>query len=315
MRSILNQGGPTIVQRPAQAAAKTDDGNIDDCGDLFKAAKEGNVEKIKQILEGGKDNKKVNEICKACRSITPVIAAAISGQQEAVEVLCDYGADITIRDIDNYTIFKLSLDAKQRDIANYLVCRYPDIVITDPRLSKGALWLTNQFWNIYNNIPDEGSKPPKRVLDYLLTGDENKYASICDRTVSEIYWEHILLRYIGDTPCDIRRNYSEELKMAFVGTFDRILYGQDGIKESARLLNCVLPTTAYNVYGTHVVSECPDKGWVTERWSYDDEDTKTTVNDGIDTFLIENGKILVMLINYRVYKDGKFIDDPEECKL
>ncbi|KAB8067894.1 hypothetical protein BDV29DRAFT_162915 [Aspergillus leporis] len=311
MRSIFNQGGPTVVQKPTQAA-QTSDGNIDDCGELFKAAKEGNILKIKEILDAHPE--KINDICKACRSITPVIAAAVSGQEKAVEELCNRGANVEIRDVDSYTIIKLALDAKQRKIADYLVCRYPDMVVTDPRLPKGALWLTNEFWKMSNNIPDEASKPPKNVLDYLLTGDENQYKPVEGRTVSEIYWEHILLRYIGDTPCDIRRNYSDELKMAFVGTFDRLLYKQCGIKESARLLNCVLPTTAYNVYGTHVAS---DQGWVTERWDYEDKKTKITVPDGIDTFLIdvEKGKIVVMLINYRVYENGAFIDNPERCRL
>jgi hypothetical protein len=102
--------------------------------------------------------------------------------------------------------------------------------------------------------------------------------------------------------------------MAFVGTFDRILYKQAGIKESARLINCMLLTTAYNVYGMHVAAE---HGWATERWEYEGKKTKITVADGIDTFLIDHmkGKIVVMLINYRVYEDGKFLDNPERCRL
>ncbi|KAL2788237.1 hypothetical protein BJX66DRAFT_327232 [Aspergillus keveii] len=311
MPSAVKQPGPVVVQTATQPA-KTSQGSIDKCGELFKAAKNGDVPKIKQILQHYPE--KLDEICTACRSITPVIAAAISGQLEAVKELCNHKANVEIRDVESYTIIKLTLDAGHREIAEYLADRYPDMVITDPRLPQGAQWVTDQFWEMSNKIPDKASKPPEEVLKYLLTGDESKYKPIEKRTVSEIYWEHILLRYIGDTPCDIRRNYSDELKMAFVGTFDRILYKQDGIKESARLLNCVLPTTAYNVYGTHVAAE---QGWVTERWDYEDKKTKITVPDGIDTFLIdhEKGKIVVMLINYRVYEDGTFLDNPERCRL
>ncbi|KAL4767486.1 hypothetical protein BDW60DRAFT_211923 [Aspergillus nidulans var. acristatus] len=311
MSSIVRQPGPVAVQTSSQPA-KANEENINDCGELFKAAKDGDVPKIKKILEEYPDQ--VNDVCTAYRSITPVIAAAISGHQKAVEELCNRGADVEIRDVESYTIIKLTLDAGHRQIAEYLAHRYPDMVITDPRLPQGAQWLTDQFWGMSNKIPDKESKPPEEVLKYLLTGDEKKYKPIKGRTVSEVYWEHILLRYIGDTPCDIRRNYSDELKMAFVGTFDRILYKQDGIKESARLLNCVLPTTAYDVYGTHVAAE---QGWVTERWKYEDKKSKITVPDGIDTFLIDqqNGKIVVMLINYRVYKDGTFLDNPERCRL
>ncbi|KAJ0414029.1 hypothetical protein BJY00DRAFT_321395 [Aspergillus carlsbadensis] len=309
MPSAVKQHGPVAVQTSTQPP-KITQGNIDDCGEIFKAAKNGDVPKIRSILQ--QDPKKVNDICTACRSITPVIAAAICGQLEAVKELCDHDANVEIRDVDSYTIIKLSLDAKQKRIAEYLAQRYQDMVITDPRLPEGATWLTEQFREISKQIPDEASKPPENVLDYLLTGDETKYKPIKGRTVSEVYWEHILLRYIGDTPCDIRRNYSDELKMAFVGTFDRILYKQDGIKESARLLNCVLPTTAYNVYGTHVAAE---QGWVTERWDYKDAKSKITVPDGIDTFLIDDkkGKIVVMLINYRVYENGEFLDNPKRC--
>ncbi|KAL3456204.1 hypothetical protein BJX64DRAFT_294311 [Aspergillus heterothallicus] len=310
MPSAVKQAGPVVVQTATQPA-ETSQGAIDNCGELFKAAKNGDVPKIKQILE--QHPEKLNEICTACRGITPVIAAAISGQLKAVEELCNHKANIEIRDVESYTIIKLTIDAGHKKIAEYLADRYPDMVITDPRLPQGAQWVTDQFWEMSNKIPDKTSKPPEEVLKYLLTGDESKYKPIEGRTVSEIYWEHILLRYIGDTPCDIRRNYSNELKMAFVGTFDRILYKQDGIKESARLLNCVLPTTAYNVYGTHVAA---DQGWVTERWDYEDKKTKITVPDGIDTFLIDDkkGKIVVMLINYRVYEDGIFLDNPERCR-
>ncbi|KAL3471368.1 hypothetical protein BJX99DRAFT_263388 [Aspergillus californicus] len=311
MPSTIKQPGPVAVKTSTQPA-ETSGGNIDDCGELFKAAKSGDIPKIKQILQ--QHPEKLNEVCTACRSITPVIAAAISGQLEAVEELCNRGANVEIRDVDSYTIIKLSLDAGQKKIAEWIEQNYPNMVITDPRLPQGAKWLTAEFWKISNNIPDKASKPPENVLEYLLTGDETKYKPVEGRTVSEIYWEHILLRYIGDTPCDIRRNYSDELKMAFVGTFDRILYKQAGIKESARLLNCVLPTTAYNVYGTHVAAS---QGWVTERWDYEDTKSKIKVPDGIDTFLIDaqKGKIVVMLINYRVYQDGKFLDNPERCRL
>ncbi|EAU32786.1 predicted protein [Aspergillus terreus NIH2624] len=310
MRSVFRKGEPTIVGESSNSADANE--NVDACGDLFKAAKAGNVPKIRELLDANPED--VDNRCKACRNVTPVIVAAVSGQQRAVEELCNRGANVELRDIDGYTIIKLALDAGQRDIAEYLVCRYPDMTITDPRLPKGALWLEKEFWKMSNNISDKSSKPPKNVLDYLLTGDEKRYKPIKDRNVSEIYWEHILLRYIGDVPCDIRRNYSDELKMAFVGTFDRLLYKHCGIKESARLLNCVLPTTAYDVYGTHVASE---QGWVTERWRYNDEKTKITVPDGIDTFLInpQEGKIVVMLINYRVYKDGVFLDNPDHCRL
>jgi hypothetical protein len=112
-----------------------------------------------------------------------------------------------------------------------------------------------------------------------------------------------LLRYIGDVPLDIKRNYSPSLRLSLMGTFDRFFLGHEGIKESARLLNSKLPTTAYTIEGTVVDGE---GGWVTERWSYHDA-YGIDVRDGIDSFLIdgEKGKIMVKMINYNVGKKTK----------
>lgn len=310
MPSTVNQNGPIVVQK-ATKAAKTADGDITKCDPIFAAAKAGDLRTINEILD--KDATKVNAVCESCRSITPVIAAAVNGKLEAVQLLCNRKADVEKRDIDGYTIIKLALDSNQVAIAKWLVDCYPSMIVTDPRLQKGKDWLKTQFKKMSENVPDEASKPPQSVLDYLLTGDEGQYKAVKGRSVSEVYWEHILLRYIGDVPLDIRRNYSTELKLAFVGTFDRILYGHNGIKESARLLNCVLPTTQYSIIGTHVVAK---QQWVTERWEYHDPKNGLQVLDGIDTFLIDEneGQIAVKLINYRVYKT-EFIDNPKRCRL
>ena len=79
--------------------------------------------------------------------------------------------------------------------------------------------------------------------------------------------------------------------------YDRITNGDAGIKESARLLNSELPTTQYDIVGTVVVRE---GYWVTERWGYYDQKNIRQVVDGIDTFLIEGGKITKKMINYTV---------------
>lgn len=44
----------------------------------------------------------------------------------------------------------------------------------------------------------------------------------------------------------------------------------------------------------------PAGSWVTERWGYYDVKNNLQVVDGIDTFLIVEGKILVKMINYNV---------------
>ncbi|KAB8231708.1 ankyrin repeat domain-containing protein [Aspergillus alliaceus] len=304
MPSTIRQNGPAYVTKPVKAG-KTDKKDPSVCGPLFVAAMNGEVDQIDNILQ--QDPKKVDEKCDECDGYTPVIVAAIYGQLKAVERLCrKWNANVEIRDANSYTIVKLALDQNHGDIVDWLIKEYPKMIITDPRHPKGAEWLTAQFWKMWNNIEEEASKPPKDVLDQLLKG---QLKPDTDRTVSEVYWEHILLRYIGDVPLDINRNYSTNLRMAFCGTFDRTLHGHEGIRESARLLNLVLPTTQYNIIGTHVA---PKGQWVTERWEYHNYKDNLQVLDGIDTFLIneDEGKIEVMLINYNVY-NLEWIDDPE----
>ncbi|KAL2832619.1 hypothetical protein BDW59DRAFT_169438 [Aspergillus cavernicola] len=307
MSYTSKQKSQTSVTKYANGQT-TCDGDISKCDPIFAAAKGGKVDEINNLLS--ENPGRLNMTCKECDGITPIIAAAVSNQREAVELLSQKGADVTIRDVNSYTIIKLTLDNGHTELAQWLADSHAELIVTDPRLGKGKDWLNAQFRMISDNIEEVSSKPPKNVLDYLLSDYPLTLPDDKGRTVSEVYWEHILLRYIGDTPLDITRNYSTELKMAFVGTFDRILYKHVGIKESARLLNSVLPTTQYNIIGTHVV---PKQGWVTERWEYHDKTHNLQVLDGIDTFLIDanEGKIEVMLINYNIYKT-EWIDDPEK---
>ncbi|RAH74692.1 ankyrin repeat domain-containing protein [Aspergillus aculeatinus CBS 121060] len=314
MPSAPQQNGPIPVHSKAVHHKTTKGGEdpISNCDAIFAAAKTGNRDEIKRLLSEKPD--RLNMKCAECHGITPIMAAAIANQQPAVELLSTQGADVTIRDSDSYTILKLTLDQGETHIgvANWIVAHHPELIVTDPRLPQGEEWLRAQFAIMSDNIEEAASKPPPEVLEYLVKDYPDKLPADTGRTVAVVYWEHILLRYIGDIPLDIARNYSVDLKMAFVGTFDRILYHHEGIQESARLLNSVLPTTQYNIIGTHVV---PKQGWVTERWEYHDKVHNLQVLDGIDTFLIDGnaGKIEVMLINYNVY-EMEWVDDPEKGK-
>ncbi len=78
---------------------------------------------------------------------------------------------------------------------------------------------------------------------------------------------------------------------------NQVLITTAGVRESARLLNSVLPTTQYDIVDT-VIGK--DSAWVTERWGYHDIANNVQVVDGIDSFLIVDGKIKVKMINYTV---------------
>jgi hypothetical protein len=259
---------------------------------LIVAAQTGDLRAIQELINHGAviDQRRSD-------GVTALMAAAIAGQDKAVTLLLDNGANIELRDGESRTVIKLALDNNHREIAQALVDRYPDMIVTDPRLPKGEAWLRVQFHLIADNVEDPASKPDPALLERLISQNLGPTEG---RNVSHVYWEHILLRYIGDIPLDIDRNYSTLLKLSLIGTFDRILKGHEGIKESARLLNSRLPTTQYDIIGTIIKQTSNTGGWVTERWGYHDPQNNVQVIDGIDTFLIENGKITTKMINYTV---------------
>jgi len=256
---------------------------------LVEAARAGNVEAIKDLIKRGA------EVNARSGGVTPLIAAAVAGQKPAIDVLLDNGADVQLRDDQSYTVIKLALDNGQVEIAEALAKLFP--FVTDPRLPEGEKWLRDEFEKIYNNVKDPASKPSRQLLEEVIKGYNQDLGPTDDRDVSTVYWEHILLRYIGDVPLDIQRNYSQQLVLSLIGTFERILKGHAGIKESAELLNSKLPTTKYDIVGT-VVEQAGY--WVTERWGYYDVENKLQVVDGIDSFLIQGGKIVKKMINYTV---------------
>lgn len=292
MSTTRQSNAPTYVKPTRAANGGTTPGKSAE--KLIKAARAGDINGIQKELDLGVD---VNGRWDGTTALLAAVSTE-SGQFEAVKYLLSKGADVRARDDNSYTVFKLAMDNHHRDIAEYIICMYPDVPVTDPRLPKGEEWLREQFELISGAVKPD-SRPRREVLEYLINGQLPEPEH---RRVSDVYWEHILLRYIGDVPLDVERNYSEHLRLSLMGTFDTFLISHEGIKYSAWLLNSKLPTTEYEIKGT-VVDE--DGGWVTERWGYQDAQG-ITVEDGIDSFLIdgEKGKIMTKMINYTVQGGG-----------
>jgi hypothetical protein len=282
---------PIHVTKSANGAkgSKSAAKKMDGWAPIFDAVMKGDCAAIKKLVKSPEDTQ-VRFL-----GVTPLLLATIAGHLDAVKLLLKKGANIGDRDDDSRTIFTLAVDSDHKFIADQLIEDHPKVIVTDPRLKKGKDWLKDQFKIISDQIKDDLSKPPQKVLDYLV---DWKFPDDKNRSVLDVYWEHILLRFIGNVPLDIQRNYSPDLNLALIGTFDRMLKGHAGIRESARLLNSKLPTTGYGIIDTIVRS---DNHWVTERWSYDNHEG-ITVEDGIDSFLIDTkeGKITNKMINYHV---------------
>ncbi|KAK6355610.1 hypothetical protein TWF718_000005 [Orbilia javanica] len=229
--------------------------------------------------------------------ITPLMGAAMAGNGGVVTLLLDEGANVKVRDVHGQTVIKLALDHGETDIAQALADRHPDMVVTDPRLPRGEAWLRTQFRFITDHVKEETSKPDPALLERLISGN---LGPVENRNASDVYWEHIGLCLIGNRPLDIERNYSKDLRQCRMGTFNRFFEGHDGIRQSVELLHSKLPTTQYDIVETVVRQTNTTDGWVTERWGYYDPENQVQVTDGIDTFLIENGKIVVKWANYNV---------------
>ncbi|KAJ7249052.1 hypothetical protein C8J57DRAFT_1672342 [Mycena rebaudengoi] len=230
--------------------------------------------------------------------ITPLIAAAIAGKSEAVTLLLDNGADVTVRDAHGQSVIKLALDYGKKAIAEALVDRHPDMIVNDPRLPKGEAWLREEFRLMSGRVKHAGSRPDPALLERVISGD---FGPVEGRKPGSVYWEHILLCLIGNRRLDIERNYDvEALKQARTGTVNGIFDGLEGIRQTMKWLHSLLPTNEYVIVGTYVEETNETDGWVTERWGYYDVANKIQVTDGIDTFIIKNGKFAVKWANYTV---------------
>lgn len=177
----------------------------------------------------------------------------------------------------------------------------PDAVSqnTDPRTPEGAAWLRGEFEKVRDRVTDPASKPRQEVIDWIVSGDFPEKAA---RTGQDTYWEHIFLRYCGGDflPLDLERNYSKDLRWAYIGEWNASGSGHPAIHTSATLLNDKLAGTGYDVYETKFMPVA-DRLCVTEMWGYRDAEVKhNQVTDGVDTFWIENGEITHKMISLTV---------------
>jgi hypothetical protein len=126
---------------------------------------------------------------------------------------------------------------------------------------------------------------------------QSSYAQQCDlsdadslskRSTAEVFMDHLHQRYLGNIECDLKRNYSKDVVM--VENYG-IFHGFDGVRESARILNKLVPTSKYKM--DNLVF---NKDNAFEAWSVDADGVKVT--DGIDAFIIRDGKIQVQTIYY-----------------
>ncbi|NLW33828.1 MAG: nuclear transport factor 2 family protein [Fibrobacter sp.] len=110
------------------------------------------------------------------------------------------------------------------------------------------------------------------------------------RSTKDVFESHILLVVDWNFDVDIEKNYSRDcVLISSYGTF----YGKEGIKKAVALRESQIPEASF-LYTT--------KSWYGEvaflEWQADSD--KTYVDDGADTFIIKNGKIVIQTRHYTV---------------
>jgi hypothetical protein len=110
------------------------------------------------------------------------------------------------------------------------------------------------------------------------------------RTTSEVLDDHLARHLSGELEPDIARNYSHDVLLL---TNDGVLRGHAGVRHCARLLEQRLPGAAL-AYRRHAV----DGEVAYLEWSARSGERR--VEDGVDTFLVRDGLIVVQTVRYTV---------------
>ncbi len=115
-------------------------------------------------------------------------------------------------------------------------------------------------------------------------------ASISNRSVEDIFNDHLQLALDGDLETDIARNFAEDCVLL---TTYGVFRGHAGIREAAELLMRQLPNARYRYRRRLCDGEIAFLEWEADA-------DGAQVDDGADSFLIRNGAIQAMTIHYTV---------------
>ena len=115
-----------------------------------------------------------------------------------------------------------------------------------------------------------------------------RVTDLSKRTTEEVFIDHLELRKLGRLEEDIKRNYDEHVVIiSNVGTF----FGHDGVRHSAQLLRLLLPTLDYKFDTLLIRGQIAFEEWEARA-------SAVEVHNGIDAFVISDGKIKIQTIWY-----------------
>jgi hypothetical protein len=119
------------------------------------------------------------------------------------------------------------------------------------------------------------------------------------RTVQEVFEDHLKCRLQGDAIGDGWRNYYKEVVvLSTKGVFE----GREGLLRSARILDQDLKDGVFEFNTIRIKGD-----YALLEWTGISKDT--IINDGADSFVIKDGKIIFQSIHYTVTKRRRNMDD------
>ena len=111
-----------------------------------------------------------------------------------------------------------------------------------------------------------------------------------DRTVEQVFDDHLRLAADGDVEADIRRNFADDVVLL---TGIGIVRGHDGVRRSRAALRADLGEGAFEYLTRLVDGECAFLEWRARS-------DVVEIDDGADSFVIRDGRIRVQTIHYTV---------------
>lgn len=114
------------------------------------------------------------------------------------------------------------------------------------------------------------------------------------RTTQDVFDDHLRLRRNYELEQDLQRNYAEDVVL--ICDFG-VIRGHSAIRESARRLGLQLPHAQFRFTVKQIADEFAFLVWE----ATSDEDG---VKNGVDSFVIRDGKIVMQTIHYTLAKDA-----------
>lgn len=108
------------------------------------------------------------------------------------------------------------------------------------------------------------------------------------RSAQEVFDDHLWQRKSGTVEDDLARNFAADV---VVISGDGIFHGHDGVRQTAAILHEALRGGSFTYHTTLLDGELAFLQWSVRS-------DRATVDDGADSFIIRNGKIVGQTIHF-----------------